>query len=382
MLCLTVVLGGLAMPAGAQDDPLFTITDVRVEVTAENAVAAREKAFAQAQADAFKKLAERMLPEDSLAKFAPPAADRLPSFINDFEITDERVSAVQYIGTYTFRFRPDAVRGFLGQENLSYADVPSRALLALPFYQWGSRTVLWGTDNPWLAAWSSHGRGEGLVPVVAPLGDAQDMADIGDGDALTYDPAALQTMLARYAAGEAAVMIAAPVWRDPGASAAGGVPGELDIALYRTDQTPPVFVGNLKVESVPGEEAAAFYARAVTRARQALQSDWKNRVQAAPAERNSIRARARFAAMQDWMAVQRALRAAPGVDGFKVLSLRAGEAQVQIDFTGSEDRLRLALAQADLTLSAPQIEFGAVAAAQAPLTYDIVLTRPATGRMN
>jgi hypothetical protein len=88
-----------------------------------------------------------------------------------------------------------------------------------------------------------------------------------------------------------------------------------------------------------------------------------------------MKVRIRFAGMQQWVQTQKALRAAPGVTDVKVLSLKPDGADVEFAFQGSEDRLRLALAQADITLSSPQVDF----LNGQPLVYDLYLNQYAQG---
>lgn len=160
-----------ASHAQAADDDAFTVTGVRVDVTAESALAAREQAFDKAQTDAFTELADRMLPDSQAESFTPPDPATISGMVRDFEITDEHLSNVRYVGTYTFRFRGDAVRHFLGAQGVSYTDVRSKPVLILPYFQKGAQTVLWGGDNPWLSAWNGSQSPRGLVPVVVPIGD-------------------------------------------------------------------------------------------------------------------------------------------------------------------------------------------------------------------
>ena len=92
------------------DNPVFTVEGVQVDVTASNALEAKSKAFEQAQADAFEIMAGRMLPEAQAQQFQMPELSTISLFIQDFEVTKEQLSSVRYLGTYTFRFKDEAVR--------------------------------------------------------------------------------------------------------------------------------------------------------------------------------------------------------------------------------------------------------------------------------
>lgn len=373
-----ILLALASAPAMAEDAP-FTVSGVKVDITADNAADAREKAFAQAQENAFRQLAGRLLPEEEMTTFKAPESSAISTMVNDFEITQEQISTVQYIGTYTFRFNKDSVLTFLGASGASYSDVASRPVLILPYYQWGSRNLLWGSDNAWLAAWARSESAGGLVPVTIPIGDVMDVADMGDADALTYNPANLARMLGRYDAGEAVIVIASPVWAADQPETQ--IPAALDIMIYRTDSDRPVLQQELKTTTNPEDSAAVLFDRAVQETQKALQGDWKSRTQVTSSEgNNSLNVRVRFATMKEWIETQKALRAVQGILAVNLMSLKPGQANIELSFQGTEEKLRLALGQSDMALSPPQTEFvpfahGGAPAGSPPPVYDLYLNK-------
>ncbi|MEC8664523.1 MAG: hypothetical protein VXY16_03530, partial [Pseudomonadota bacterium] len=109
-LCIMTVMSATAH---AQVDSLFTVQDVKVDVTSENAAKAREEAFGKAQMKAFEILVERLASSGEAANITPPDYITVSSLVRDFEITNEQLSSVRYIGTYTFRFKKEAVRQYV-----------------------------------------------------------------------------------------------------------------------------------------------------------------------------------------------------------------------------------------------------------------------------
>lgn len=386
-IALLAALWLWAAPAKA-DDSLYTVEGVKVDITAESAIAAREQAFAKAEQDAFTALAARMLTEAEMATFTPPESDTISAMVLDFEITDERLSPVRYIGTYTFRFRDDDVRSFFSMKGKSFTDVVSRPVLVLPFYQWGSRMVLWEGENPWLSAWNRTQQQAGLVRVTVPIGDAQDVIDIADNQALTYDPAALDSMLLRYDAGDAVIAIATPTWPDTEQNVApNAMPAEIAVMLYRTGMMGPEFITTLKVKPADGDDRDALYDRTAQQVQAALQRDWKEKTAVAPAAietaASTLQARVKINAMKDWVEMQKALSRVQGVQNIRVLKLSPQEARIELAFQGTESRLRLALEQANIVLSQPQVSFAGyntgtdpMAMPGSPLVYDLYLNKP------
>lgn len=358
-LAIGVVLvsfGFMTKAAMAAPD-VFTVRGVKVDVTAENAVAAREKAFAEAQIVAFKALAQRLMDQSAAQDFTPPDVAVISPMLQDFEITDERLSAVEYIGTYTFRFDGPAVRRFFNMKGVSYSDVASRPVLILPFYQWGSRLVLWQENNPFLKAWSRNNPKGGLVPTVVPMGDIRDIGDIGDSQALTYNPAGLRSIVERYGAGEGIILIATPeTASEP--SQAGDAPAALSVMIYRTDRAMPEYVQTLKIIPDAGMNQDALYDKAVRETRAALQQEWKAQTTVNPALGNTtIRASAKYSTMQQWVETRNAIRRIQGIGAMKILSVTPREAQIELEFAGDVTRLNIALEQQGIMLLPPEVEY-------------------------
>jgi hypothetical protein len=361
---------GFIGAAAADDaDDVFVIEGVRVDITAANAVAAREQAFNQAQQDAFEQLAESLLSDKQLNSFQPPDVPTISSFVRDYEITDEQLSSVRYIGTYTFRFDKRAVRNYISRGGFTFTDLSSKPVLMLPFYKDGRTEILWGDENPWLAAWNAKGSVSNLVPVRAPIGDAADMADVSDAQSMTYIPSNLRRMMGRYHAGSVIVAVAQPQW---GAGGEAAPLEKLQIKVYTTTGTPElVSTIDITADDLRGAKDT-LYAAGVRRVREGLQHDWKTRTLVDSSEVNRINVSVSFRSMQEWIETQKALNHVQGVNDVRMISLTPTLANVELIFSGSEDRLRLALAQSDMTLTSPTVQF---ASGGSPLVYQLYLNK-------
>ena len=369
-----------AVPALAQAD-LFTVEGVQVDVTADSALAARDQAFDKAQADAFMVLAGRMLSESELAGFTAPDVANISSMVQDYEVTAEKLSSVRYIGTYTFRFRASAVERYLNVQGNSYTNVSSAPLVILPFFQAGGRTYLWSPYNSWMRAWNrTGGAGGALVPVIVPMGDLEDVSDIGDDDVFSYNPSKLAALLKRYDAGDAVIAVAAPdgnLARATESDEANG--GAITVSLYRTDRGQPEHVSEMVVESQPGDTLSKLLDRAVGEVQAALKQNWKEKtvvltIREVPGEtKNAVVARVKIASLEEWARTQQSLARVNAITHTTLKSLSPREALVELAFRGDEQMLRQALAQAGMTLSHPKF-----AGYQSPtdgnhLVYDLVV---------
>lgn len=346
------------LPVRAQSGASFTVESVHADASAENATKARETAFGQAQAIAFSTLANRLLSAEDLGRFKTPDLAAIGPMIQDFEIVNERISSVRYIGTYTFRFDPASVQRFLEDQGLAVKDTPHQdeapsatRTLIFPFYQWGGRTLLWGEVNPWRRAWEQTSSPSILVP----LGDLEDVRDMSGESALTYDRQSLDMMLARYGTNDAAIAIAQPL-PDPGGKDSVGA---LEVQLYRAEPTGPIRLRTLVIPSVPG---ADLYTLAVRQVSDALRevADTGN---VESGRKRAITLRLRFSGSDEWVATQRSLESFPGLGDIRILSLTPRAATLRAGFAGDGPRFMI---QA-------QAQGFSIAPATDPDVYDLCL---------
>lgn len=345
-----VFLMFLTAPVSAQD-PLFTVEGVKVDVTAENAIKAREEAFNQAQIKAFEELQTRMLPEGEISTKPTPDPLTISSFIKDFEITNEQLSAVRYVGTYTFRFQDRSVRRHFKRAGKTYTDVSSKSLLLLPFLQVGSASTIWSPYNSWLKAWKRAGNLGGVVPLQLPLGDLDDVKDIKDDQALSYAPEGINSLLKRYSANEAVVAIALPdeelvKIREDDLLARGRV----TIEIYRTDRRRPELVQQVSIIADGAQTKGELYDAAVLRVQRALKNDWKSKTIVKTAESNRLEVIVPIESLQQWVKVETRLKSLSVIDEMMVRSLTPQNARVDLLYQGDIQRLVVALGQAGMTL--------------------------------
>ncbi len=322
-------------------NPLFIVQGVKVDVTADNSVAAQEKAYRKAQAIAFSVLAGRMVAEAQANTVNNPGFDTVATLVQDYEITSEQISAVRYIGTYTFRFNDNAVSKFFAVSGVEYTDQSSNTLLVLPIFQKDGQNSIWSQGNLWLDAWSNARLARGLVPVEVPIGDLMDIDDIDDRNALRYERVKLDRMLERYDAKEAAIMIAVPDIALLGVSSSRGKAiGRLRISIYRTDRIKAEHVKDIVLTADGNETRKALYARAVEDANKTLQKDWKNKTVTSIAQSQLFHVRIPLKDLKQWVKAKNTLQRVGTLSSLTVLAMSKNEARVVFEFRGDEERLR------------------------------------------
>ena len=271
---------------------------VQVDETAGNALAARDIAFEKAQKIAFKRIMDRLAVQNVDVDNQIPDSITLGRMIKDYELTQEKSSGVRYISTYTFRFDDRAVKKYFSGRAVHYTDIKSDPILILPFYEGANGAVLWSYTNAWKEAWDTASAEPQLVPIIVPIGDLQDVADISDEQMITYQPERLQSLLQRYGAKEA--VIAHTVFGGASADALSiqGMGGMVVNLLNRAYG--PQHVLALEVSPREGDTDAMLLAGAVKRVRGLLSQNWKAQTGIAQAQAMNITVSIPIATLAHW----------------------------------------------------------------------------------
>jgi hypothetical protein len=332
-----------AVPSsGAVQSPtdIFTVASVPVDATAASAIAAREAARTDGQRRAFAILLGRLTLAADHARLPRVPDAKLTDMVRDFEVANERSSAVRYLADYTFRFRPEEVRQLLRGAGIPFAETVSKPVTVLPVLRQGGSAVLWDDPNPWREAWADRKGQGGLVPLVVPLGEAADVTAVSPDQAVAGDPDALAAIAARYGGGD--VLIAQATFGDG---------AQLDIAVRRVSGAIVTPISTATFRPNPDESQADMMARAVTSAVADLEEVWKRQTLLGSGEESVLTADVPIGGLADWLYVRDHLKGVAAISRSDILMLGKSAARLEIHYSGDPARLQLALAQRDLTLS-------------------------------
>jgi hypothetical protein len=328
----------------AQDDS-FTVRGVEVDVTAETASAARERAIAQAQSAAFKRLIARIVPAERQGSVPELDAKGIEDLVRDFEVDSEKVSAVRYLATLTVRFKPNAVRALLQRASVGFIETASKPLLVVPLYRAEGAMILWDDPNPWREAWARLKPSDGVVPLIVPKGDGADVRDLGPDQALKRDAERLDDIAGRYRA--AGVLLAFATLR---LDARTGRP-VLDVSATRLG---PALPEQTLVYTFGGKEddtVAGILSEAVATVRTGVEDGWKRGNLVDYDRQASLTVTVPLNGLGDWLEIRKRLAKVAFVRRSEVKSLSRDRAVLALGYMGDMERLALALAQGDLTLA-------------------------------
>lgn len=391
-------------PAFSQDNEIYQISGVSVDVNGTSALDARNKAFAEARRKAYEQLADRLLSPSDRPGLVVPDDRVLSSLVRDLQITSEKMTSRRYAGTMNVRFTPAAVKRtmqvsnapLMPQDNMPIADadieapqapvdvaadaavtgedyiyspnrgaavrvagttsVPpgkttapaARRILVLPWYGPLGRQSLWAPGNPWRDAWESNSalRDPG-TPIILPSGSADDLRDYAPPQPLSRR-GDIASLLTRYRASEAVLAMAEPYPE-------GGV----TVSLYRYESGAPVALGRFGVDA--GEQtlseavvksAASLRALPAVAAPAPMSVSMRSPIPSAAQPGGPYRMLAKFSGLQQWVSIRNTLARLPGIGVIDIRSISPSQAQIEFTYAGDQNALASALAQNNLQLTA------------------------------
>ncbi len=345
MACVAVLLAGwIAAPAHGQRKDAFEVRNVGVDVTAETAAAAREKALADGQVAAYRLLLARLTLRAHRGRLPDLARGEIAALVKDFEVAKEKASAVRYIAWLNVRFKAEEVRRLLIDYDLPFAETSSKPVLVLPVYQAAGAKLLFDDPNPWRDAWVARPPTDGLVPLVLPIGDLKDMLAIGAEQALSGDVQRLAAVAARYGARDS--LVAHGFLR---MGERRGLP-ELEVfaTRYGTVQQEQTTVSTYSAG--PGESMDALLLRAATDITQRVADNWKRDNLLQFGQSSVLAVTVPISGLGAWLDVRGRLSNVAVINRVDLVLLSRAEVRVNLHYMGELEQLSLALAQADLVL--------------------------------
>jgi hypothetical protein len=334
-----LLLGG---PVRASEN-VYTVANFPVEASAENAVAAKEKAIADGQQAAFRSLLKRLVPVTAFPRVNRLASVRAADLVEGVKVRAERNSRTDYIASFDFSFQSKSVRDLLRREGVPFIDEQAPVVTVVPV--WRTRSGA-GADEEaaWTNVWRSLDLENALTPInLQPLRKEirpEAIEAVAEGD-----PAAMRTFASVY--GTEYVLVAL------GGQDAGT--NRLTTTLAGRDAV-GAFVLSRPYRMDAGDPAYAKELAAVVALR-TLEGRWKAikaRTVTAAAARDAgdtdLLISVEFRGMAEWQDISRKLSGTPGVEEMDVAGLSARGARVTLRYMEGAQHLAEELGRRGLSL--------------------------------
>ena len=344
-LILILAVVGFAVPAMSAGNEVFTVRGVVVDARAADELAAKSAGIASAQADALRRLLERITLRDDHDRLPEVAAGLLPQLVRDYSVDDEKFGGGRYLARLTVRFKPEGVRALLGDAEIPFAATVSRPVLVLPVFQTAGATSLWDEPNPWFAAWKRLKLEDGLLPLSVPAGDLSDVVVIGAEQAVRGNRDRLAKIAAKYGA-RAVLVVTATLRVSPG----DGVPSLAVVAAsFGDDRNEPTKIREFTAAA--GDSRDAMFRAAARAIADGAVESWKRANLLDQDSEQRIRIAIPLRGLEEWLKIRRRIRGVASVKRLDVARLSIDRAEVEVLYIGGPGQLRLALAQSGLALN-------------------------------
>jgi hypothetical protein len=344
-----VVIAALFLTLGpqvvAREFSIYTVLNMPVDETAVSAAAAREIALAKGQALAFKRVIDRIVPKTEQDRVPQATSAILLDIVSGIEVEDEKTSPVRYLANLTVRFDRSAVRRFLREANIAFAESAGNPLIVLPVYQAAGTVQLWDAENIWLKSWQALPSLDGLLPLIVPQGDGEDIAAISPEQALNGDERRLRSIANLYQA-KGAVLAVATLRRDHVSNST-----VLEVALSRFGTADGDSTSVLSFTADPGGTIDELLETAAADLRDELVEGWKQDHLIRFGERRDLVAVVPLSGLAAWIDLRRRVSLIASVEKAELLSLSLNEATVRVTYFGSETQLVLAFAEHNMELN-------------------------------
>jgi hypothetical protein len=352
-LLLAATLTGLICGPARAADSLYTVAKISVDVTAKDAVAAREMGMAEAEQRAVMTVLKRIVPTSAYSSLPEISKDDIETLVNGVSIRSEQNSTTRYLAVLDISLNEQALQQFLQDQNISFSEARAPSISILPLMLDGGSVKSEGAEG-WREAWEDLDLSHSVTPatILRPRPDL----DAGTVKAvLAGNPPALASMQEDYNYGQLFIAV-----------------GELDHGQFVTR-----LAGTDAVGPITFEQSDKLTGDAKTAARNAagiafgvLENRWKMSQEGEapatevkheegtgtgaetegksnePAEvpRNVV-AEVEFSGLKDWQDIRGRLMNIAGIQGLEVNSLSARAASITFDYAGSLGKLQTELGQ-------------------------------------
>ncbi len=343
LLYLVLFVGFFSSSAQAQEDlAAYRVDDIQVDITAESAAVARDQAIMTAQREAFSVLLARLGTEDR----DPSTTDEvISSLVQAFEINKEHARGARYTGGITIQFRPTSVRELFGFWGSDFVDARAQPVVVLPIWLKKGRAILWEENTPWRTAWEEVAKQAGLVPLLVPGGNLDDIAKISTQEALEGKRAALQQIMAKYNAGGVCI-IAVDYTQDRAQR------NEAQLFMARYGQDGAVEGSAIKwIQKLnPAETAEDAMQEAARRVIGRIEKDWRTKQKLPSGRPVFLPVDVMVPTLADWSRIRKQMREIPLVTNAHVVTMRRGLVHIELEFRGDLTVLQEALREKELSL--------------------------------
>jgi Uncharacterized protein conserved in bacteria (DUF2066) len=352
MAVIIVIAAMTSAAVAAPGDKAYTVGNYPVDATANDAVAAKEKALADGQQAALKSLFKRLVPVTAYPRLAKLRTLKAADFVDGVSVRKERNSSTQYIANLDFAFQPKAVRELLRREGIPYVDTQAPPVLIVPVYVAPSTNTtvpaalsLASGQKIWLDSWKGLDLTNALTPakldVMKPVIHADTLKGVIAGD-----DSAIRILSREYNSELALVVMAEPDLQSKKLTVT--IAGKDAVGTFTLKRTYRYLINDFSYAT----ELASLVALGT------LEGRWKA-LKSRPSIGRSftgsgppapVQMTVEFSDPSQWQDLRRQISETPGVEDIRYAGVSGNTADIALRFPGGGEGLAESLAAIGLNM--------------------------------
>lgn len=165
-ICKYLLASLLLCSSAAAADNVYTV-DVSVDVTAENAAVAREKAMQAANRKAFETVVRKITTAQGASVLSALDDNQILNFIKEVSVVSEKTSSVRYIADLKVAINEAILKTYLNEKEIGTVVEDMSRIMVIPLFREfdSDEPVLWGNGNLWRNAWMNKAPRNSLVQI-------------------------------------------------------------------------------------------------------------------------------------------------------------------------------------------------------------------------
>ena len=318
----------LLLPETGRAGDLTYSAEITVDVTAENASVAREKAMTEANRQAYTTVARRVTTAEGVRRLNELNDAQILNFIKEVSIISEKASNVRYLATLNVTINEYILKTYMQENDIPFVIGSAANVLIIPTFREfkTDAPMLWEADNLWRKAWEQNPRTLNSVKFFSIPATGSNYAALDAEKALSLDGMALDKIV--FFNNTKDIYVADAVYN--------GIEG-LNITLrsYRDGREENI--------SVPGDRSPQLFIDAINQITDGIYNQIKTQNVVNRQNKSEITVLYSYAYLRDWLHLEKQLREIGYISGIATNAVGSGKVQFTITYIGNFDKLLEAL---------------------------------------
>lgn len=294
--------------------------DVSVDVSADNAVIAKQNAMKIAHHKALVTVARRITTDDAVSIFEALKPEQTVNFIKEVDVVDEKTSDVRYMATLKVKINEDILKIYMREKNMPLIKDTPHDVLVIPIMRRAAHTepFLFVDDNLWLQLWNSKHVTDGTISYHT----IKTNRNLNVNDILALNAATFDTIIKENGIGDIHILEAFP--QDDNFM--------VNLTAYTTG-----LKGSFKIDMANNPN---YMSEALTESVSRISNFIKKQRITQVQQNNEIVVLYNYPSLKNWIETEKMLKTIDYISNLNVDAFGNGKVQFKIEYTGSIEGLQ------------------------------------------